>query len=336
MVIKMYKKSILVLCSLIFIPACSNHSSSSISLSDYLNQSNPDKIPEIFAPNLISKGYHELGISISKDENEIFYIMSDRNYREYVLVQIKKQNNTWSKPERASFAQNFSVYSCFFSPDGEGLYFSTNRPVKWGADTLQGTNNWFVNKNRNEWSEPKLINEFFNHSTNDRIHSISKFNNIYLTRNVTEGKTDILKSSFIDGKFEKPQPIKGIVNSKYSEGRPFIAPDESYLIFQSDRPGGFGSNDLWISFRDINNYWSEPINLGSHINTSSSEFGPYISPNGKYLFFSSYRTYDPLDFKNKSYDDLIEMYSSALNGYSTLYWVESKILEEIKSKKSEK
>jgi len=90
MVIKMFKKSILVFCSLIFTTACSNHSSSSISLSDYLNQSSPGEIPEIFAPNLISKGYHELGISISKDENEIFYIMSDRSYREYVLVQIKK------------------------------------------------------------------------------------------------------------------------------------------------------------------------------------------------------------------------------------------------------
>jgi WD40-like Beta Propeller Repeat len=330
----MFKMSMLTFYSLIFLIACSNHSNISPSLTEFLNQTGIIENPKIFAPNLISRGYHELGISISNDEKEIFYIMCDRSYTEYILVQVNKNNNIWSEPRRAVFAQNLSVYSCCLTHDGKGLYFSTNKPVVWNGDTLKGTNNWFVNKKGSEWGDPKLINKFLNHTTHDRIQSISKYKNIYLSRNVSERKTDIYKSSFIDGKLGKPQPIKGLVNSSHTEGRPFIAPDESYLIFQSDRPGGFGSNDLWISFRDKNNIWGEPINLGSQINTSSSEFGPYVSPNGKHLFFSSYRSFDPQFLKDKSYDDLIKMYNSPLNGYATLYWIESKILEKLKTEKS--
>jgi hypothetical protein len=52
------------------------------------------------------------------------------------------------------------------------------------------------------------------------------------------------------------------VNSEYNEADPFVAPDESYLIFQSKRPGGFGNNDLYISFRNKGGQWCrESVNL---------------------------------------------------------------------------
>ena len=303
--------------------------SDSILLEDpYLGQKSPSMIPEIFAPNLISKGYHELGITISNDNHEIFYIMSDRNYQHYSLINMKKINNSWTKPEIADFALDKSVYTCFFSPDDKGLYFSTNRSVVVNVDTLKGVNNWFVEKKESKWQEPKLINEYFDKGKSYRIQSISELKNIYLTRKVSNGNTNIFVSRFIDGKFLSPQPINGFINSEYDEGRPFIAPDESYLIFQSDRPGGFGSNDLWISYCE-SGIWEEPINLGNQINTEASEFAPYISPDGKYLFFSSYRSLKKTEIIDKNYDELIDLYGSSRNGYATLYRMSSEIIESL-------
>ena len=106
----------------------------------------------------------------------------------------------------------------------------------------------------------------------------------------------------------------------------------SYVIFQSDRESGFGQNDLWVSFKEKNNHWSEPINLGKSINSSASDFGPYVTPDGKYLFFSSYRTQDTEKFKNTRYDELMNLYRSPQNGYAILYWVNANVIEELKSK----
>jgi hypothetical protein len=306
---------------LLIIAACETYNNESTSTSDLFNQNIPVDTPEIFAPDLISKGYHELGIAISNDGNEIFYVMSDRRYMHYPLVTITKTNNVWSKPQIAEFARNLSVYTCFYSPDDKGLYFSTNRPVVQDTDTLRGTNNWFVEKKEGVWKNPKLINELFDTEKGDRIQSISKFNNIYITRKLPDRKSDIYVSTYVNGQFNPPEPLKGSVNSEYAEGRPFIARDESYLIFQSDQHGGYGSNDLWISFRGENNSWGSPVNLGIQINSKYSDFSPYVSPDEMYLFFSSYRTFEPSDLWNKSYDELMGMYDSPLNKYATLYWV---------------
>jgi Tol biopolymer transport system component len=79
-----------------------------------------------------------------------------------------------------------------------------------------------------------------------------------------------------------------LINTKYLEHDPFIAPDESYLLFTSvDRPGGFGTGDLYISSRMKDGTWTEAKNLGKVFNTNGYDFCPIVSPDGKYFFFSS-------------------------------------------------
>ncbi len=67
---------------------------------------------------------------------------------------------------------------------------------------------------------------------------------------------------------------------------PLIAPDESFLVFPSDRPGGLGEADLYIS-HNINGQWQQPVAMGHGINTKRYEYCPYLTPDGKYFFFSS-------------------------------------------------
>lgn len=74
-------------------------------------------------------------------------------------------------------------------------------------------------------------------------------------------------------------------SDEYSVGHPTLSPDDTYLIFASDMPGGFGGTDLYASKYDGTN-WSAPINLGKEVNTSGNELFPYLDPNGD-LYFSS-------------------------------------------------
>lgn len=87
--------------------------------------------------------------------------------------------------------------------------------------------------------------------------------------------------------------------------------------------------DIYVSFNK-NGSWGSPVKLGDKINTLYSDFGPYISPDGKYLFFSSFRYYSAEDFVGKTYEKIIELYESPQNGYASLYWVDAEIIQKLK------
>jgi hypothetical protein len=86
--------------------------------------------------------------------------------------------------------------------------------------------------------------------------------------------------------YEKPVTLGAVVNTQYDEHDPLIAPDESFLVFPSDRPGGLGEADLYISHK-VNGQWQSPTPMGHGINTKRYEYCPYLTPDGKYFFFSS-------------------------------------------------
>jgi Tol biopolymer transport system component len=75
-----------------------------------------------------------------------------------------------------------------------------------------------------------------------------------------------------------------IVNSAAEEWDPFIAADESYLLFESDRAVGFGGTDIYVTF-NRDGSWSQPVNLGPNINTKDYEVAARVSPDGRYIFF---------------------------------------------------
>lgn len=121
---------------------------------------------------------------------------------------------------------------------------------------------------------------------------------------------DIYLSTLKEGIFTDPQNLGHLVNSENNEYNPFIAPDESYILFNSnERPDSYGSHDIYISFRKKDRTWTEVKNVGDVVNSKASESKPYVSPDGKYFFFSSPR-----------------------NGNWEIFWVDAKIIEDLKPK----
>jgi len=81
------------------------------------------------------------------------------------------------------------------------------------------------------------------------------------------------------------------VNSPATEQAPALSPDGLSLYFSSDRPGGLGATDLWVSQRDCGECpWNAPVNLGSVVNSTAGDAGPSLSIDGHLLFFTSSRS----------------------------------------------
>jgi len=295
----------------------------------YLGQIPPGAIPEIFAPGIISNGFHELGIAISPQDGEVFYIMSDKSYSHYVIINARMENGKWTKPEVAPFSSDYTNYALNFSSDGNRLYFSSKRPLPGTIEPKDDFDIWFVENKNGEWSEAQHLKELST-EFNEVNMSFAANDRMYLHISKPGLGGDIYTSDFVGGKYQPPVSIGKPINTEHNEARPCIAPDESFLLFHSNRPGTLGQMDIYVSFRNENGEWGEPIGIGEPINSEWSDFGPSLSPNGKYLFYSSYRSYEAEDFKGRTYDELLEMYRSPQNGYATLYWVDAKVIEELR------
>jgi hypothetical protein len=99
------------------------------------------------------------------------------------------------------------------------------------------------------------------------------------------GQCDLWRIRFSDGRFTEAAHQRDL-NSNASDCTAVPGPDEAYVVLRSNRPGGFGNGDLYVSFADGKGGWTAPRNLGPAINTPDWEDAPSLSPDNKYLFFS--------------------------------------------------
>jgi flagellar motor protein MotB len=101
------------------------------------------------------------------------------------------------------------------------------------------------------------------------------------------GNCDLYFSAFKNGKWSEPTNLGAPVNTSHWESTPSISADGKALFFSSSRPGGFGGKDIWLTRLNDKNQWTEPVNLGSIINTDGDEMSPFIHFDGKTLYFAS-------------------------------------------------
>ena len=113
---------------------------------------------------------------------------------------------------------------------------------------------------------------------------------MYFARTTTRSDRDIYVSrQQSDGRFGKAALVPDL-STPFRDAHPTVSPDGLEIFLASDRPGTFGGIDLWVSTRStIDGAWSTPVNLGPLVNTPSNDRAPYLSADGKTLFFASDR-----------------------------------------------
>lgn len=243
----------------------------------------PDKTGITFLPDIVSKEGLDFNATFSRDGKTFYFSRSDK--RKYIIYESKFGGKQWEEPVPSSlFDTVYSNTDPFITPDGS-IYFISNRP-KDNSDKINDYDIYRLGKQNGKWAEPEYLKEINSDSTEYYV-SVSDNGNIYFA-SYRDGNLDLYMSKKSGHHFKKPETLGTIINSGFDEHDPFIAPDESFLIFTSNRPGNMGEADLYIAHRK-NNQWQEPVNMGDRINTITYDYCPNVSPDGKYFFYSSER-----------------------------------------------
>ncbi len=254
----------------------------------YLGQPLPTSAPALFAPGLVStNGLTEFGSVFSKDGNTFYYAIEPNGKAE--IHSIKFVNNAWSKPEVILIHEKYGYNDPFLSPDEKRLYFISTRALD-GKGNPKDYDIWYVERKGNGWSEPINAGDKINSPKNEYYMSFTKTGTMYFSsnRNTEERSNDynVYSSKSSNGEFQTPVKLNNAINSDAYEADVFVAPDESYLIFSAEKPGGYGSGDLYISFRNTNGTWTDARNVGKEINGGRSEYCPFVTADGKYFFYT--------------------------------------------------
>ncbi|NMM48620.1 OmpA family protein [Marinigracilibium pacificum] len=143
-------------------------------------------------------------------------------------------------------------------------------------------------KKDGQWTQARNIGDAVNTPFHDSNLALSADgNDLYIYMDENEG--DIYISSRIDDStWSEPEPLSDAINSlNFNEKSISISPDKSIMFFSSNRPGGFGGDDIYYATKNEKGEWSRSKNLGPVINTEYNEDGPFIDYDGKTLYFSS-------------------------------------------------
>ncbi len=242
--------------------------------------------PELIGEGVISTMDDEFGGSLSPDGTSIYYDITVPAHYLYIMCESRLVNGKWQKPEVLPFSGRYRDSDPVLTPDGKTLLFASDRPID-GVDR-HSFYIWAAKKKDKGWGEPRLLEGAVNSAGSQVFASMASNGNLYFTSDRKSGGFDIYRSRLVNGKYQDAEDLGPTING---EGiwslEALIAPDESYLLIGSfGRQPGFGNSDLYISY-NRNGSWSTPKNLGPVINTAAREYSPRVSPDGKWLIYTS-------------------------------------------------
>lgn len=167
-----------------------------------------------------------------------------------------------------------------------------NETLIFTARSDDGDENLYTSQLTNgNWAAPKSISDKINTTANEGTCSISADGRTLVFTSCdgknSLGSCDLYISKKVGEEWTVPENLGSSVNTSFWEAQPSLSNDGRILYFSSDRQGGYGRKDLWVSELKENNTWTKAINLGNVINTASDEISPFIHANGHTLFFAS-------------------------------------------------
>ncbi len=291
------KRSVLVFA--IFLNACKTETSetkkndASIAENLYFGYKPPGLTPEVFVPKKSTSKDWELGNAGALDMQEFYFTYTGNNPFETAVVVYKQGGNSY-KTNKYKFRSGGSKNSNI-------LYSRHN----------------YIERTASGWSKMKSLGPMFDRQDwGIMVSSVSDKGTIVFD---DYKSNDVIRMSrVINGKREAPKLLGKEINSGKWTAHPFIAPDESFLIWGSEREDGYGRSDNYISFQQQDGSWGPAVNMGDKINTELVENGAFLTPDGKYLLFS--RSEEKVKEDGSTYWE------------STKFWVDAKIIDELRPK----
>ena len=230
----------------------------------YMGQTPPGLRAEVFAPGIVSTEAWEVEGVFAPGMQEFYFTIRGGGREVPTVIGYRQEGNTWRK--YLEFVRDGEVT---FSPDGTRMYMAEG----------------YRDREGDGWSERRLLPAPFQTPAWGVMRLSASTRDTYVFDDYKSG--DVIRiSSVIDGVRQPPEAMGPVVNTGQWTAHPFIAPDESYLIWDSQREEGFGDSDLYISFRQPDSSWGPALNMGAHVNTDRWEAFATVTADGKYLLFN--------------------------------------------------
>lgn len=238
----------------------------------------------LFAPGIITDTVkYERVVTFDPSGTELFFSVVTQGWAGQKIWASKYRGGQWQQPVLAGFSEEYNCAEPFNSPDGKKLFFVTDRPPGggWNFDI------WVMEKTGRDWSSPVRLPEQVNTGAGEWHPAVSAGGNLYFAsaRDSGFGGGDLYFSEYRGGNYTESRNLGPVINTEFEEWDPYVNPEETYIIFKSDRPGGFGGFDMYISMK-MGGDWSTPKNLGPVVNTNIDDDSGDVTPDGRYLIFA--------------------------------------------------
>ncbi len=287
----------------------------------YLGQIPPGDEPRLFMPGVVSTNYidHCVGF-LEGGKVGVFSTWEKGTYSLY------EKDGRWTQPELVPWQNERGATDFTVGPDDSTVYFQSARPTALGDENRE-SNTWKVEWTGDGWTEavplpsPANTEEF-----SEGYPSVAPDGSIYFfsTSRPDASVGDIFRSRLVDGAYVEAERLSSPVNSDYYEVDPFIAPDGSYLLFGSGRPGGYSLLDLYVSFLGDDGHWTHPINTGPKLNPFSIPTRMSVTPDGKHFFFPSRHETDV-----RKGEDVVSSNVERWGDYD-IYWVDTSFISDLR------
>lgn len=255
----------------------------------YFGQAPAGTTWSVFAPGTISLPDRlEFGSIYSKDGKDFYYAIEPNGKAEILVRHF--ENNQWSEPVQLLSHKEYGYNDPFLTPDEKRLYFISTQTMD-GTGPKKDYDIWYIERQGKGWSKPVNAGKSINSPKNEYYMSFTKTGAIYFSSNVNSAEGvddyDIYTCRFENGEFKPAVRLGPAVNTKGYEADVYVDPNETYLIYCSNRPGTFGRGDLFISYKNADGSWTPSKNMGKEVNEAKTEYCPFVTPDGKFLLFTA-------------------------------------------------
>ncbi|TCO07081.1 PD40 domain-containing protein [Natronoflexus pectinivorans] len=236
------------------------------------------------------KIYDYLLENVRSSQSEIIdAINRERNYSINAIELIKNPVNFDITTLGRAINTPFDEHSPVVSLDESSIFFTSNRPQQDMEDQdgryFEGI---YVSYWRNgAWTSAERLELPGLYFGNRATASLSADGQTLIFFQNDGMIGNLYQTRFRFGEWGEPEPFPLPINSQFNETHASLSPDGNTIYFVSDRPGGFGGKDIYISHRLPDGNWGEPINAGPNVNTPYDEESPHIHADGQTLYFSS-------------------------------------------------
>jgi hypothetical protein len=255
----------------------------------YFGQPEPGLQAARFAPGVVSTDAIELNGVFTPDLREFFFTRLTDGVD--IMHRSVWNASEWSPPQPLLVfpGQAHSVaVDMAISPDGQELYFLGQHPHEYAPENPP-YDLWVSRRVDGGWATANVVPPPISTPADELYPTVVADGSLYFssTRPGGRGRNNLYRAQRLaDGSFADPVLLDTPINSEHGIGDAYVAPDESFMIFSSRRPPSMGHGDLFVSFRQGDGTWGDPIHTGDTINTDEHEYCPMMTPDGRFLFFS--------------------------------------------------